>query len=167
MFLQKESDMTTITVERGARPLVLRPFVAGDLVTTRPLVLDVLTPVRKAAALLRHHDLDEAPVVNVHDQPVGVVTAAACAEWEGYSRRVCPHANHEDCLDLSPLADVLVPSITLVRESAPYQDVVAALLDNPCARLYLIDDDGALVGTLDSADVLRRMVPEESRQLAS
>jgi CBS domain-containing protein len=153
--------MPTLAFPRVPRPLVLRSTTAAELMTPGPLSFELHTPIHKAAALLNHHRLDAAPVVNDDDQPLALVTAAACAAWEEFSRRAAagrgPQAQPSTADDATPVSLIATPNIELVPLDAPSQAVIDALVERGARRVYVVDNYGALVGLISMYDILSQL----------
>ena len=138
---------------------MLLQSTAADLMTVNPLSFDEHTPIQKAWALLRHHDLEAAPVVD-DGIPTGELTQAACAAWDDFSRRSSPASAFVGDRDWHPISEIVSPIITIVRDDTPSQQVVRALVRG-AGRVYVVDDAGCLVGVVTMSDVLRRLVVDE------
>ena len=70
--------MTRLATSIATRPMSLRLSTAAELMTASPLSFDTNTPIHKASALLKFHNLEAAPVVDEYGRPLGVVSSAAC-----------------------------------------------------------------------------------------
>jgi CBS domain-containing protein len=148
--------MTTFAYPAAPRPLVLRLSTAAELMTPTPLSFAKLMPIQQAAALLRQHGLDAAPVVDDDGFPVGLVTVSACAAWEEFSHRSSPEAGLTRS-DWTSVAEIATPRIALVSVDAPSQAVVDRLVEERARRVYVVDRSGALAGAVSMTDVLRRL----------
>jgi CBS domain-containing protein len=153
---RKEPAMTTFAQVRAMRPLVLRSTTAGEIMTARPLLLDACVPVQKAAALLKHHGLEAAPVIDDAGRPLGVVTAAACAAWEDYTRRSSPGgvAARPDWTAVSEIAN---PGIDLAPLDAKSAELIDILVERRARRVYIVDQTSVLVGVVSMSDIARQL----------
>ena len=147
--------MTTFAQVRAMRPLVLRPATAGEMMNSRPLVFEASMPVQKAAGLLKHHRLEAAPVVNDEGRPLGVVTAAACAAWEDYTRRSAPQGAARP--DWTAVAEIANPNIDLAPLTAQSAELIELFVERSSRRIFIVDQAGVLVGVVSMSDIARQL----------
>jgi CBS domain-containing protein len=143
--------------------MVLRSTTAAEMMTPSPLTFEAHTPIPKAFALLTHHRIDAAPVVDHFGRPVGIVTKSDCAAWEDFTRR---STRGEFRLDWTPVSEIMSPSIELIRIDELSHVVLNALVERRVRRVYAIDDEGKLVGVISMSDALRHLVDSGVKLLA-
>jgi CBS-domain-containing membrane protein len=132
-----------------------------SLMTAPPLVFQLDTPIQKAAALLEHYAVAEAPVVNWAGRLQGVVTPLACADWREFSRRASSATDVEG-VDLTPVVEIMRPRLTQVRAAAPACAVIEALLQDAAEQAYVLDDGHQLIGVIRATDLLRHVAEADT-----
>jgi CBS domain-containing protein len=155
--------MTKLMYTRFPRPMVLRSTTAAEMMTSNPLTFETDTPIRKAFALLTHHRIDAAPVVNHFGRPVGIVTKSDCAAWQDFTRR---SMRGEFRPDETPVSEIMSSSIELIQVDELSHVVFNALIERRVRRVYAIDDKGKLVGVISMSDALRHLVDSGVKLLA-
>lgn len=166
---------------RAGRPVgtVLRLIrfaqTAEDLMTPDPVAVPLDASLRETASLLTARGLAAAPVVNDGGQPVGSVSRLDIARLAGRTAGRIPSAS--DFFDVDDLVSwsstdrltAIVPDVPArvavrevmdrrihrVRWDASAAKVVEELLAKRVQRLFVVDDDGVLIGTVGALDVLR------------
>jgi CBS-domain-containing membrane protein len=150
--------MTLLANSIATRPMVLRLSTAAELMTANPLSFDKNTPIYKASALLKFHGLDAAPVVDEYRRPVGVVTNAACADWQEFCVRSSWHGFVSKEFDRTTVSEISMPVVELVHEHGAGREVIEKLLHQSLRRVYVVNDEGELIGVVSTADVLRHLL---------
>jgi CBS domain-containing protein len=140
--------------------MVLRLSTAAELMTANPLSFDTNTPIHKAAALLKFHGLEAAPVVDEQGRPIGVVTSAACADWQEFCVRSSPHGFVSEDRDRTTVREIMSPAVEIVHEHDSSREVIEKLLQHKVRRVYVVDDMGELMGVASTADVLRHLLAD-------
>jgi CBS-domain-containing membrane protein len=138
--------------------MVLRLSTAAELMTRNPLTFEKYTRIQKASALLEFNDLEAAPVVDEHDRPLGLVTAEACAAWNEFCARSSPHGFVSEEVDEATVDQILSPVTEIVHEDDSSRHVIQKLLWQRLRRVYVVNDDGKLVGVVSTADVLGHLL---------
>lgn len=149
--------MTTTTPNRIA-PLTLQAPTAAELMTTNPQSLRRDATVAEAAAFLSTRGFSAAPVIDEAGRPVGVVSRTDLLRHHGQKavRLLAPPGYEGSEPDIStPVRDVMTPAVFCVHADAPAAKVVAKMLALDVRRLFVVDDDGVLVGVVSAFDVLR------------
>lgn len=150
--------MTTLQVAARKRALVLRAKTAAELMTRDPLTFGRNTPIHQAAALLDLYELEAAPVVDPDNRPKGVVTRTKCADWQDFCARSFPKRFVSNALDRTPVAEIMRATIEVVRDRDSARAVIEKIFKKRLSRVYVICDEGALVGVVSKSDVLRHLL---------
>ena len=150
--------MTRLANSIATRPMSLRLSTAAELMTASPLSFDMNTPIHKASALLKFHNLEAAPVVDEYGRPIGVVSSAACADWQEFWVRSSPHGFVSENLDGTTVTEITNPAVEIVHEHDASRDVIEKLLQQRPRRTYVVNDEGELIGVVSTADVLRHLL---------
>ena len=167
------------TLERP--PLLLKARTAADLMTPNPVSLRETATAREAACFLTERGISAAPVINEAGAPVGVLSQtdlvvharekidslmssegyvedfSEFAEVPGEPRGVWNELKVGPVDDKALVRDLMTPTVFTVRLDAPSAQVVEDMLALRVHRLFVVDDDGVLVGVVTATDVLRRL----------
>jgi CBS domain-containing protein len=141
----------------ATRSMALRLSTAAELMNQNPLSFKPGDSLQKVAALLSFHNLDAAPVTDEENRLIGLVSAAACAAWEDYSRRSSPHGFSAADLDETDIAEIVNPVVEAVPGDATSQEVIDKLRQRKARRIYVVNPAEELVGVISLTDVLRRL----------
>jgi CBS domain-containing protein len=161
--------------------LVLNAQTAADLMTSSPVSLLQTATAREAACFLTDRGISAAPVINEAGAPVGVLSQtdlvvhdrekiasrihkqgyvedfSEFAEVPGELGGVWCTSNVEPPDDAALVRDLMTPTVFTVRLEASAAQVVEDMLALRVHRLFVVDDDGVLVGVITATDVLRRL----------
>jgi CBS domain-containing protein len=163
-----------------ARALLLRPVLeadyAADLMTPNPLSLREHLLVKEAAAIFTEKGFSAAPVINEAGHPIGVLSRADIVQYESErTDLVTPVERRElaplrmkngelleenfqvERTDHTEIGAIMTPLVYTVPSDAPAMQVVDELVNRRVHRLFVVDDDGVLVGVISAMDVLRML----------
>jgi CBS-domain-containing membrane protein len=73
------------------------------------------------------------------------------------ARRFHHEGFHVRSVDRTRVRDVMTPAVLCVTPETPAPRVVQQLLKLNVHRLFVVDDDGVLVGVISTVDVLRHL----------
>jgi CBS domain-containing protein len=138
--------MRTLDHRKNTAALPLHGATASDLMTPNPVSLSREATVLEAAAFLTGRGISAAPVIDEAGRPVGVISRSDILG--GY-----PAA----ALDRTPVYSVMTPALFCVRQHTPAAAVIETMVDLGVRRVFVVDDDGVLVGVVSAFDVLRRL----------
>jgi CBS domain-containing protein len=116
--------------------------------------------VAEAAAFLSNRGFSAAPVIDEAGRPVGVVSRTDLLQWQGQRAvfRLGAPSRDDGWAELggeTPVRDVMTPAVFCVRPDASAAKVVEKMLALNVRRLFVVDDEGVLVGVVSAFDVLR------------
>jgi CBS domain-containing protein len=131
--------------------------LAAELMTPNPLAFHGRTPIQKASALLKLHVLDAAPMIDDSSRLVGLVTAAACVDWEEFTLRSARNEFTPHDLGPATVSEIAIPAPVSVAATASTREVIALFLEYRDRRIYVTNECGELVGVISMSDVLRCM----------
>ena len=159
--------------------LTLWAETAADLMMSNPKSIRANATVREAIEVLTDHGFSAAPVIDEAGRPQGVLSRAdilvhdrekaagpAAPYYEradltiGTGERLGP-GFHVEAVDATRVRDIMTPAVFSVRPTAPAASVVEQMLELKVHRLYVVEDDGTLVGVITALDLLRHLRPEE------
>jgi CBS-domain-containing membrane protein len=168
----------SMTIERVRRP-VLQADTAAEMMTPNPVSVSENATVREALALLIDKGFSAAPVIDMAGRPVGVLSQSdllvherestdllkAKPEW--YSKAELKTQQGEalgrgyqvEKVDRTRVRDLMTPVVFCVAPETLASKVVADLLALKVHRLFVVDDNGVLVGVISTVDVLRHLRP--------
>lgn len=156
--------MTTTTMTKTAK----------DVMTTPVLGVRPDMTVRELAAFLADHQISGAPVLDVLNRIVGVVSTTDVAQgdsldaelagdhsdpardvrdWEDQVNREDLRALHVEEGDVL-VRDIMTPAVYSVREDAPVEAMARTMVSGRIHRLF-VTRQGRVVGIVTSLDLLR------------
>src|SRR5262249_35487786 len=113
-----------------------------------------------------------APVIDEAGHPVGVISRSDvlihqreqprhanlydATEWDVPPRK--PREGFSvEVVDSTLVRDIMTPVICTAAAEAPVRTVVEQMLAMKIHHIFVVDEDGALVGVISSLDVLRQL----------
>jgi CBS-domain-containing membrane protein len=149
---------TTVAAPR----LTLWAETAADLMTSNPMSIRADATVREAIEVLTDHGFSAAPVIDEAGRPLGVVSRADILVHDREKAVGQPPdpALPAETTDATRVRDIMTPAVFSVRPGTPATSVVEQLLELKVHRLYVVEDDGTLVGVITVLDVLRHLRPD-------
>jgi CBS domain-containing protein len=164
--------MSRITAPPPSR-LSLAKATAEDLMSTNPVSLAGDASVQEAIALLTDRGFSAAPVIDEAGRPIGVLSRGDILIHEREQVRHASLGDHEDweetprgtrhegfsveVVDPTSVRDVMTPVVFTVDLRTPAAKVVEQMLALRVHRLFVVDEDLALVGVVSTLDVLRHL----------
>ena len=145
--------------------LSLDALVAADLMSDNPVSIRAEASVMEATALLTDRGFSAAPVIDEAGRPVGVVSRADILVHDREFHRLPPTLESrlvpegfgvEDC-DRAVVGDIMTPGIFAVAPNAPVSKVVEQMISLHVHQLFVVDEDGLLIGVVSALDVLRHL----------
>ncbi len=137
-------------------PLTLAAETAADLMTPNPVSIERTASVPAAIALLTDRGLSATPVIDEAGNPLGVVSREDILIHE--RERLAAAGGKALPPDPSTVADLMTPAVLSVTADTPAREVIGQMLALKVQQLFVVDDAGALVGSVSASDVLRRLV---------
>jgi CBS domain-containing protein len=128
--------------------------------------------VREAIALLTDCGFSAAPVIDEAGRPLGVVSRTDVLIHEREHVRHARLADETDwdvpagpwhegfsveVPDPTRVEEIMTPAVFTVGLEAPAREVVKRMLELKVHQLFVVDEDGALVGAITPLDVLRHL----------
>lgn len=161
--------------------LTLRAETAADLMTPSPVSIGENESLKEAIAFLTDKGFSAAPVIDGAGRPVGVLsrtdiivhdrekveylpsTPAYCEKTELKTRpgeNLCEGFQVEN-VDPTTVRDIMTPVVFCVAPETCARLVVEQMLGLNVHRLFVVGDDGVLVGVISAQDVLRHLGADE------
>jgi CBS domain-containing protein len=152
--------------------LVLKAETATDLMTPNPLSIRADASVKEAVAFLVDKGISGAPVIDAAGRPVGVLSQFDLLVHDREKAEyVVPDPEYIDAnpalhrrlrenfqiekVDRTRVRDVMTPLVFTVAPDTPAGTVVEDMLGRKIHRLFVVDENGLLVGVISALDVLR------------
>jgi CBS domain-containing protein len=135
-----------------------RPVLVGEIMTCNPVSIDHRATVAEAAAFLSKKDISAAPVIDEAGRPMGVVSRTDIVRHLADSASSCTGAGDV------PVEQVMNPEVYFVRPDTPVSIAIDDLLDCDVRRLFVVDDNDALIGLISSVDVLHHLRDEAAKE---
>ena len=165
------------TLSREMRThLMLHADTAADLMVPNPISLRAEADVAEAIALFTEKRITAAPVIDEAGRPIGVVSRSDLLIHQ------CEHDRHRSAKPdyffaptfgtleepgepktgaKSTVVDLMTPAVFAVSPHTPVRRVVSDMIGLHVHRLFVVDDDGILVGVISTMDVLKQLKEEE------
>lgn len=141
----------------------------ADLMTTDVVTVGADTPLKDVAAMLASRGISGAPVVDADGRLLGVVSEADILAKErrpaAQSRfsHLLGHPEHDDPKAHARTAGEAMTAPAVTIDAARRVDAAASImLDRGINRLPVVGRDGALVGIVTRADLVRAFVHEDA-----
>jgi CBS domain-containing protein len=167
------------TASRHETELILRAQTAADLMTPNPVSISAEAPVKEAVALFVDKGFSAAPVIDRAGRPVGVVSQADIVIHDRakvdylparstYERELSAPSGEPlaqgfqvESVERTRVADIMTPAVFSVAPDTPAGKVIEEMLSLKVHRLFVVGDDGVLVGVVSTSDVVRHLWPNE------
>lgn len=130
----------------------MRPIVARDLMTPDILAVDAGMTLTETAAFLLREEITGAPVRDAGGAIVGFVStsdllqALSAADATGAAEALA-----------TPVVDLMTPEVYTIDVEAPVREVAQTLIDGGIHRIF-VEEDGELVGTITSSDLVGLLI---------
>jgi CBS domain-containing protein len=140
---------------------VMRSLTVASVMTENVISIRPQTPFKEIVELLVGHRISAVPVVDGDGAPVGVVSEADLVSKEEFEGGTDPMplvspARRRRWRQAAGLtaADVMHHELITVAATDKVQDAARKLVAAGVRRLFVVDDDGRLVGVLSRRDLL-------------
>ena len=145
------------------KKLTLQASTAEEVMTTQVVSISQDAPVRQAVATLVDRKFSAAPVIDEAGRPVGVVSrtdllnhrSQRAAYLPGATGRVGEDPGPVPLADEAAVRDVMTPAVFCVGPDTAAEKVVEKMLGLNVRRVFVVADEGVLVGVVSAFDVLR------------
>jgi CBS domain-containing protein len=149
--------------------LSLEGALASELMMPNPISIRASAGLPDVARLLHEKGISAAPVIDAAGRPIGVISRSdllvhqrVCDETRQHSYFAAADPNllvESDEDEAAPLtvADLMTPAVFAVAPETPARKVVADMIGYQVHRLFVVDDDGVLIGVISSMDILKHL----------
>ena len=163
------------TAERHGEMFRLDAETAADLMAANPISLRFDANVHEALMLLTDKNISGAPVIDDGGRPIGVLSRsdllvhdretsrkvgqspAYFFEQEVKHGQKVPEEFQIEQVDAATVGDLMTPAVFSVQPNTPVRKVIKEMVDLRVHRLFVVDDEGTLVGVISTKDVLKRL----------
>jgi CBS domain-containing protein len=160
----------------GAR-MTLEVEIATEIMRPNPISLREDATIQEAIALLSDKGFSAAPVINKAGHPVGVVSRSDILVHDREKAEVAvPAPNYYEeeeirartgefkgegfhivDVDRTLVSEIMTPVVFSVLPETPARKVVEQMLSLKVHRLFVVDDNGVMVGVISATDLLRHL----------
>jgi len=147
-------------------------MIASNVMTKNPLTISQDAKVKDSIALFQSTQLHDLPVIDSDNRPVGSISTRAIlhaavpayaadnkllAAMEG-GPDIASVYNNLKSISEKPVAEIMDRHIRPVHGDTPTSAVAAMLtnLHHDCFNILVVDDEGQLIGTISSRDIVCR-----------
>ncbi len=157
----------------AAAPLMLDARTAADLMVLNPISLRADATVTEATMLFMEKGIAAAPVIDEAGRPVGVISRSDLMVHQVEKEK--HRAGHpeyfleptlgndktrgEDKTKKATVAELMTPAVFAVAPKTPMNRVVSDMVGLRVHRLFVVDENGILVGVVSTMDVLKHLTP--------
>jgi CBS domain-containing protein len=156
--------------------MTLHAETAEDLMVPNPISIRAEAAVPEAIALFTEKGIAAAPVIDEAGRPIGVVSRSDLLIHQREQEKLHggkpeyffapsfepPNPPREGTgKTRNTVADLMTPAVFAVAPDTPVRRVVSDMIGLHVHRLFVVDDDGILVGVISTMDVLKRLHAEE------
>lgn len=156
--------------------VVLRGRTAEELMTPNPISIREELLLREAIAFLVDRRISGAPVIDEAGRPVGVLTQTDILIHDREEVEHLPVRDAEfgsplppevwdefqvEYVDKTRVRDVMTPAVFCVSLDTPAWKVIEQMRELNVHRLFVVDDDGVMVGVITAMDIVRELVPRD------
>jgi CBS domain-containing protein len=168
--------MKNATSKAPTGRMVLKAETAADLMTPNPVSIREEASVREAVGLLTDKGFSAAPVIDEAGRPVGVLSRTdilvhdrekvdylpVVPEYYHRSELATPDGEilsgfQVENADQTRVGEMMTPVVFSVAPDTLAGKVVSEMVSLKVHRLFVVDDDGILVGVISALDVLRHL----------
>jgi CBS-domain-containing membrane protein len=168
-------ELDTLTAESVEAPLAQArqsTLTAQDIMNRQVRTVRPEQSIREAAEIMVETGLRRLPVVQVDGTLVGILGRADLLQVVVTSPLMSPHASSATqplsvtgslphvSVQQQPIADYVNPDVATVREAAPLEEVIDALIVSAVKRVVVVDAEQRVKGIISDVDVLGRLQEE-------
>jgi CBS domain-containing protein len=160
--------------------LTLWAETAADLMTPNPVSIAANAPVKEAIAFLADKGFSAAPVIDHAGRPIGVLSRTDILIHDREKVEYLPTAPERfertartrmgeslevgfqvENVDGTRVSDIMTPAVFSVGLETSASKVVEEMLALKVHHMFVVGDDGILVGIISALDILRRLGSDE------
>ena len=144
----------------------LSDLTANDLMTQPPISLLAHSSIPEALEFFILRGYHAAPVIDAAGRSVGVVSVTdllrhdldrgtyPCHEINGFPLKSLPEGFGVEEVDTARVEDIMTNIIYSLSPHAKLPEIIKNMLDLKVHQLYVVDQDGLLIGVLSTSDIM-------------
>jgi CBS domain-containing protein len=151
---------------------------AAELMMPNPVSIRDNALLKEALVLLTTKGFSAAPVIDAAGRPVGVLSRSDIIVHDREKVDYVPsseffhneevrtadgeklgHGFQVENVDKTRVRDLMTPAVFSVSPGTPAAKVINEMLGLHVHRLFVVDDNGVLIGVISALDVLRHLRP--------
>jgi len=136
-------------------------LTAAEVMTRGVFTLPGSLSIREAAWALMHRGIGAAPVHDDDDRLVGVFSTIDLLEAE------LVRGLDESELEARPITEVMTPAVVAVGSNEPVDQIIELMAEHGYRRVFVVDDDGRMLGVVATMDIMRLIADGRLRLLDS
>ena len=121
---------------------------AADLMNADVRSIGADRNAAEAIGYLSRHGFGAAPVIDDAGRPIGVLSI-----WDVISHQ----QDVGNVADKALVRDLMTPCVYSVKQDSPARTPISHLLSLNVHHVFVVDDDGVMVGVISALDVLRKL----------
>ncbi|HEY6749352.1 MAG TPA: CBS domain-containing protein [Mycobacteriales bacterium] len=134
---------------------------ARQIMTTPVITVRPATTVRNAAAVLLEHSITAVPVLDDHDELVGMVSEGdLVGDRFGHDPRSQLWPVEDEPPGPQTVRDVMTTTVIALGASADAADLAQSMLDSDVRSIPIVEG-AAVVGIVSRRDLLRTLMPQD------
>lgn len=168
--------MNATLAHRTDLPLMLQAHTAADLMVSNPVSIRAEASANEVMGFFTEKGITAAPVIDDAGRPIGVVSRSDLLIHQREHEKnpggmhdyfyAPTFATADEPGEMrtgvrTTVADLMTPAVFAVAPDTPVQRVVSDMVGLHVHRLFVVDEDGVLVGVISTMDVLKHLRPEE------
>ena len=136
---------------RTDAPLMLHAHTASDLMAPNPISIRAEAGITEAMTLFTEKGIHAAPVIDEAGHHLGVVSRSDILRYDRERAWLPPPAEPPRARGL------MTPAVFSVKLDISAARVAEHMVELNVHRLFVVDDDGILVGVITALDLLRHL----------
>jgi len=136
-------------------------LTAAEVMTRGVFTLPGSLSIREAAWALMHRGIGAAPVHDDDDRLVGVFSNIDLLEAE------LVRGLDDAELEARPVTEVMTPAVVAVGSDEPVDQIIELMAEHGYRRVFVVDDDGRMLGVVATMDIMRLIADGRLRLLDS
>jgi CBS domain-containing protein len=136
-------------------------LTAAEVMTRGVFTLPGSLSIREAAWALMHRGIGAAPVHDDDDRLVGVFSNIDLLEAE------LVRGLDDAELEARPVTEVMTPAVVAVGSNEPVDQIIELMAEHGYRRVFVVDDDGRMLGVVATMDIMRLIADGRLRLLDS
>ncbi len=135
----------------------MRHILIRDIMSQPPIVVAWDAPILEASAIMESNDIRRLPVVNDHEQVIGIISLGDVREACSVYTIASPYAPEQDEIVLA-VDEVMSTPVYTVHPSDDLLVAVRLMLEHKIGGIPVVDDNKRTVGMVTESDIFRLLL---------